>query len=421
MIYLVSHYYFPESNPPANRFRYLAQVLMDQYGQDQVQVITGRPNHPDGKLPPGYRFRLWKKRTGPNGERLLSLWEIPAPNAGFLLKSLGFISFAVSVFFYFLFKRMKKEDLIYVTSPPVFAMLMLWFLSRFKRNFRYALDIRDLMPQIVAGMGFIREDTLLYRTLLSLVHRTYRGATKINGVVEGICEYIDTVVAPEQTSLIYNPMDTDFLQPLPADEISLFKTAHPELFGDPEKVTFLFAGSHAVYMDLIGLMKSIDLLKNETRQFLFILIGYGEEKEHIMQFAADHGLNNFVTFLPYQERNELVKYMCAVDFCYSSTIDAPIYQMVIPTKVLEYMACNKFVISVHDCPFAERLHELGHTITVFPERHAEIKDTLKKLIDNRDHYQKDIRTREFIEAEFSHIRFGERIRDFFADLIPPKK
>ena len=417
MIYLVSHYYPPESNPPANRFRYLAQILRDQYGDDAVQVVTGRPNHPDGILPPGYRGRLWKRRTGVNGENVLSLWEIPAPNQGFRRKSLGFISFSISVFFYFLFKPMKKDDIVYVTSPPVFAMYMLWFLSRFKRNFRYALDIRDLMPQIVAGMGFIRDDTRLYKTLLWLVHRTYLGAEKINGVVEGICEYIDGVIEPNKTSLIYNPMDTDFLHPISPEEVSDFRSAHPELFGQEDRVTFLFAGSHAIYMDLIGLMKALDLLRGENPNFLFILIGYGEEKDHIVQFATEHQLNDYVTFLPYQERDELVKYMCAVDFCYSSTIDAPIYQMVIPTKVLEYMACNKFVVSVHDCPFAERLKELGHTVTAFPERHEEIKDTLKDLIENKDRYLADVRTREFIEAEFSHHRFRERILEFFEELV----
>jgi len=418
MIYLVSHYYPPESNPPANRFRHLAKILMDRYGQETVQVITGRPNHPDGVLPPGFRGRLWKKRYGPNGEKVLSLWEIPAPNEGFRRKSLGFVSFSISIFFYFLFKRMKKEDIIYVTSPPVFAMYVLWFLSRFKRNFRYALDIRDLMPQIVAGMGFIRDDTMLYKILLGLVHRSYHGATKINGVVEGICEYIDGVIEPDKTSLIYNPMDTDLLRPLPDNEVQSFRKAHPTLFGDPLKTTFLFAGSHAVYMDLIGLMKSLDLLKKETTQFLFILIGYGEEKEHIMRFATEHGLDDVVTFLPYQEREELVKYMCAVDFCYSSTINAPIYQMVIPTKVLEYMACNKFVVSVHDCPFAEMLKDLGHTLLVFPERHDEIRDALLELINKREQYLANVNTRAFIESEFSHHKFHERIIAFFEELLP---
>ena len=48
MIYLVSHYYHPETNPPANRFGDLARILVDRYGSDQVQVITGFPNHPSG-------------------------------------------------------------------------------------------------------------------------------------------------------------------------------------------------------------------------------------------------------------------------------------------------------------------------------------------------------------------------------------
>ncbi|MFT5124396.1 MAG: glycosyltransferase involved in cell wall biosynthesis [Candidatus Omnitrophota bacterium] len=418
MIYLISHYYHPESNPPANRFGYLSSILRDRYGDDQVEVITGFPNHPSGKLPSAYWGRLWKRRVGPEGERVLSLWEIPAPNRGFLLKTIGFLSFAASLFVYLLFKRMKPGDLIYVTSPPVFPMYVVTLLSTFKRNFRFAIDIRDLMPQIVAGMGFIKKDTWKYRTLLKWTHAAYARSEKACGVVEGICGYIDEQIAPAKCMLIYNPMDLSLLKPLDAAEVQTFRAAHPALFGDSSKVTFLFAGSHAVYMDLIGLMKALVLLKEETLNFRFILIGYGEEKENVMSFARAHGLESLVTFLGYQSRDDLVKYMCAVDFCYSSTIDQEIYQMVIPTKVLEYMSCNKFVVCVHDCPFAERLRDLGHCLLAFPERHEEIKNVLKDLIENRGTYINDVQTRAFIEEEFSLDRFRERMLVFFADLLP---
>jgi glycosyltransferase involved in cell wall biosynthesis len=216
-------------------------------------------------------------------------------------------------------------------------------------------------------------------------------------------------------------MDTTLLRPISQTDMDDFRSQHPEIFGSPEIVTFVFAGSHAVYMDLIGLLKALDLLRKETENFRFIFIGHGDDKQRVVDFAAELDLNKFVVFLPYQQRNELVKYICAADFCYSSTIDAPIYQMVIATKVLEYLACNKFVVSVHDGPFTEHLEALGHTITAFPERSAEIKDTLKKLIVNREHYQKNITGREFIEAEFSQHRFHERMLEFFADLVPPQK
>lgn len=418
MIYLVSHYYHPETNPPANRFGDLARILVDRYGSDQVQVITGFPNHPSGKLPPAYWGRLWKRRTGSQGERVLSLWEIPAPNRGFVLKTIGFLAFSASLFVYLLFKRMKPGDLIYVTSPPVFPMYIVTWLSTFKRNFRFAVDIRDLMPQIVVGMGFLRKDTWIYNTLLKWTHAAYRRAEKTCGVVEGICGYLDEQIAPEKSHLIYNPMDLELFKPLPDAEVVAFRAEHPELFSDPEQVTFLFAGSHAVYMDLIGLMKAIDLLNREKQKFLFILIGYGEEKSHIVNFVREHQLEDRVTFLGYQDRADLVRYVCAVDFCYSSTIDQEIYQMVIPTKVLEYMSCNKFVVCVHDCPFAVRLRDLGHCVLAFPERHEEIKNVLKDLIENRGKYVSEVRTRVFIEEEFSMDRFQEHMLAFFKELLP---
>ena len=136
MIYLVSLYYPPISNPPANRIGHLARILVAKYGRDNVTVVTGRPNYPEGKLPREYRWRVFKRRTGAAGETIHHLYEYPAPFRGRNLKTLGLVSFAVSVFVYFLFRRLGPKDLVFVTSGPVFPAYSIYFLSRLKRRFR---------------------------------------------------------------------------------------------------------------------------------------------------------------------------------------------------------------------------------------------------------------------------------------------
>lgn len=103
MIYIVSHYYPPVSNPSAVRMEYLAKLLLERYGADQVRVITGRPNYPDGKLLPEDKWRLFRRQTGRWGETIYHLYEFPAPFKGLYRKTLGLLSLSVSLFIFFFY------------------------------------------------------------------------------------------------------------------------------------------------------------------------------------------------------------------------------------------------------------------------------------------------------------------------------
>jgi len=417
MIYVVSHYYPPVSNPPSNRMEHLVRVLLEKYGAENVRVITGRPNYPDGILPSDLKWHLYKKKVGRLGEDVECLYEVPAPFKGFFRKTVGLLSFSISVFIYFLFKRLKKDDLIFVTSGPIFPVYSIYFLSKFKRNMRYVMDIRDLWPQTVAGMGYLREGTFVYNISKSLSDKAHRSAEASIGVVEGICDYIKTVAPDKPVSLVYNPVNVEFFKPLSKKEVHDFRNANSDVFGDGEKTVFLYAGVHSNAMDLPSLMKALVLLHKKTDDFIFVFIGYGEQKQEMEKFTERNGLSSQVRFLSYMSREELRKYICSVDFCYSSTSSNPIYRMVIPTKMCEYMSCNKFVVAVHDCPFASRAAEAGNAVVCSPGNCEEISDKLYDLIKNREKFAAEVTSRAYIVENHSDACFKTRMLDFFRSIL----
>ena len=79
-IVFFSHYYPPEVNAPASRTSEHARIWA-RAGHDVV-VITCAPNHPGGKLYPGYANRLRQTETI-DGVRILRVWTFLAPNEGF--------------------------------------------------------------------------------------------------------------------------------------------------------------------------------------------------------------------------------------------------------------------------------------------------------------------------------------------------
>lgn len=418
MIYVVSHFYPPVSNPPAVRMGLLAKILVETYGRENVLVLTGRPNYPDGHLSNQDRWRIFRRETGISGEDVLHLYEFPAPFRGFLRKTLGYISFALSVFLYFLFHRISQQDLVFITSGPVFPAYAVYFLSRL-RPLRYVIDVRDLSPQTVAGMGFMKESSRIYQTLKSLSDRAYRGAHRMIAVAEGMCEYVDSVIQPKKCALIYNPVDLEFFRPMHPDAALKFRKKHGDIFADPRRTVFLFAGVHSVYRDLPALLRALKQVKEKTSDFVFLLIGYGEDTERLKRFSQENGLNDNVRFLPHMSREMLADYIGAADFCYFSSMPNPIFDMEITVKALEYLACDKFLVAAHRGLFCRQITDKGLALISPPGDVEALARNLMELIQNKEHHlHTNGRSRQFIVDNFSAEQFRKRTLDFFADLVP---
>ena len=61
----------------------------------QVTVVTCAPNHPRGKIYPGYRNRLFQREMV-DGVEVVRLWTLLCANEGFLLRTLNYLSFLVA-------------------------------------------------------------------------------------------------------------------------------------------------------------------------------------------------------------------------------------------------------------------------------------------------------------------------------------
>jgi glycosyltransferase involved in cell wall biosynthesis len=336
------------------------------------------------------------------------------------------VTFAISLLVYFLFRPVRPSDVVYVTSGPIFCAYAVHLLSFVKPRMRYVLDIRDLWPQTIAGLGHMREDGRVYRFLKAWTDAAHRRAVASVGVVDEIRDYVRDVAPSRPAYLIYNPVDTEFFRPLPEPEVRAFRQDHPDLFGDPGRVVFLYSGVHSNAMDLWTLIRAVKSLKERTDRFLFVLIGYGEQKSGIQSYAAEHGLSECVRFMDYMPRTELLKYICAADACYSSTSSKPIYRMVVPTKMCEYMACNKFVVAVHECPFADKAAKAGNVVVSPPGEAEPLAQLLYRLTTDRSWRLKPITARDYIVAHHSVAAFQSAVASVFSaltsgDRVPPRQ
>ena len=115
-ILFLSHYYPPEVNAPASRTSEHCRQWV-KAGHD-VTVVTCAPNHPAGKLYDGYRNRLFQRETL-DGVEVIRVWTYLAANAGFLRRTLNYLSYILGVTL--ALPRLKRPDVVISTSPQFFC------------------------------------------------------------------------------------------------------------------------------------------------------------------------------------------------------------------------------------------------------------------------------------------------------------
>jgi len=96
------------------------------------------------------------------------------------------------------------------------------------------------------------------------------------------------------------------------------------------------------------------------------MIGEGAEKDKIVELAAARGLSN-IQFLDQQPREQIPTYVSAADLCLVMLKKTELFKTVIPTKLLEYMACERPVIVAVDGQARQIVEEAEAGVFVEPE------------------------------------------------------
>jgi glycosyltransferase involved in cell wall biosynthesis len=132
-----------------------------------------------------------------------------------------------------------------------------------------------------------------------------------------------------------------------------------------------------------------------------LLIGEGAEKQRIMELAAARGLAN-IKFLDQQPRQRIPTLVSAADVCLVMLKKADLFKTVIPTKLLEYMACERPVIVAVDGQARQIVEEARAGLFVPPEDSHVLAETVRALALNPEQRRRmGINGRQYILAKLS--------------------
>lgn len=411
-ILYVSQYFPPEMGAPAARVAELASHWARL--KHETTVLTGFPNHPIGIVPEDWKSRFHRLRYTENveGVTVARTWLWPLPNRKTHERIRNYTSFFFSSALAGL--GLPKPDVVIATSPQLLCALAGWWIAFWKRV-PFVFEVRDLWPESLVAVGAGKEGGLLHRTLGVIAAFLYRHADRIVVVSPAFKDHLirHWKISPQKISIVVNGVETELFRFDPAAD-QLRKELKLE-----GRFLICYIGTIGHAHGLETLISAAEQLRTALPEAMFLLIGEGAEKERIIELARARGLTN-IRFLDQKPREEIPAYVSAADVCLVMLKKNELFKTVIPTKLLEYMACERPVVVAVDGQARQIAEESRGGVFVEPENCADLVKALLSLANNPEQRrQMGANGRIYLVKNFSRKKTAEEYIQVLETVLDP--
>lgn len=320
-----------------------------------LEVATGFPNYPTGRIAPGYRLKAYQHEVM-EGVRVHRLCLWPSHDGSSLGRTANYLSFFLSALIFCLL-RARRFDVIYVYHPPITVGLAA-ALSGFLTRRPFVLDIQDLWPDSVGASGMAGSGRLakILRPLCDFVHRR---AALVIGQSRGMTELlIERGVPRRKTATVFNWADEEAARPGGRYDVRSL-----EFEG---RFNLVFGGNLGRVQGLETLVRAAQRAAQEVPEIQLTLIGEGVERDRIAALIDDLGADN-VKLRPGVPQNQIGDVFAASDVLVMHLLDDPLFDITIPSKTQFYMAMGKPILIGVRGEASEMVTEAGAGISVAPE------------------------------------------------------
>jgi glycosyltransferase involved in cell wall biosynthesis len=403
-ILFFSHYYPPEINAPASRTSEHCREWV-RLGHE-VTVITSAPNHPKGKLYPGYKNKLFQTEII-DGVKVVRVWTYLAANEGFLRRTLNYVSYMLTAVL--AVPRLPRPDAYVSTSPQFFCGLAGLIAARMRWR-PWVLEIRDLWPESIISVGAMRKG-LVIRVLEWLERLGYRKADRIVTVTDSFVPHIAARCQDDsKIDVIKNGVD-----------LSLFRrgsdsaTAKRKL-GVEGRFVAAYVGTHGMAHGLDTLLDAAAALKGDPL-IAFLMVGDGAEQARLAARVASERLDN-VRIVGQLPKTRMPDIWAATDVSLILLKRSDTFQKVLPSKMFEAMAMEVPIVLGVEGEARALLEAAGAGIAITPESVEELAGAVVRLRDEAALAASCGRQGvAFVREHFDRARLARRYIDVLEDAI----
>ncbi len=408
IVYL-TQLYTPEPTFKGNRF---AKGLSD--AGYNVEVVTGFPNYPGGRIYDGYKMRAIRTRIE-DGLKVVRLATYPSHNRSAVRRIASYLSFAISSFSYLLIRR--RPQLIYVFYPSLTAGLAA-VAVKWIRRVPVVVDIPDLWPDSLGTAGMMR-NTQMIGIVDWLCGLLYRHVDHIVVLSPGFrLALIERGVPAEKISLIYA-----WAEESGSSENTSVTFPAPSLFDPKHTFTLLFAGNMGAMQRLDSVLDAAKSLAAERSDIGIYLMGGGVDVERLKARVAEDGIGN-VRFLPRVPLHEVQDILRQAGALLVHLARDPLFAKTVPSKTQAYLYAGRPILMAVEGNAADLVAKGGAGIVVEPENPQALAEAILRLADmgveGRDEmgararafYDRELTFRHGLDATIGIIeRFRRRSRD----------
>jgi colanic acid biosynthesis glycosyl transferase WcaI len=366
-ILYVSQYFPPEMGAPAVRVSQLSRHWKDM-GHD-ARVLTGFPNHPGGRIYPGFRRRFWKgfDREQFGGVTVYRTWLYPAANRGLVRRSAAYASFCLSAALRGCLLDFRPGVVIGTSPQLLCAQAAAWIARR--HGAKFIFEVRDLWPESLAAVNACTPDSRLYRGLHRLAQSLYRQAWQVVVVTDQFRRrLIEQGVDPRKIAVVKNGVDAGLFRP------GVAPAGHPEWAG---KFLVSYVGTLGMAHSVSTILRAAELLRFRP-DIHFLVAGNGAERENLLRQHREARLAN-VTFLGQVPWSAVPSYLALSSACIVHLARSPLFETVLPSKMFEIMASAKPLLLGVRGEAEKMLSEARAGISFEPESPASLSEAIVRL------------------------------------------
>lgn len=375
----------------------------------EVQILTGFPNYPEGKLYPGYKVKLVQRETI-DGISVIRTALYPSHDGSSIRRTLNYLTFALSAGL-FAPLLVKQADIVYAYHAPA-SIAFPAMVLKITRGIPFVYDINDLWPDSLAASNMLKNCFLL-KCVSMWCSLTYRLAHHIVVPAPGCkSKLMERGVSESKIDVIYNWCD-EAQRNLPQVEISASE------LGFAGKFVIVFAGTIGKVQGLDAVVDAAKIVDKQQSQIRFVFIGGGVELERLKLRLTNENIGN-CHFLPRRPSSEIGGVLAHADALLVHLMDLPLFTITIPSKTSAYMAVGKPILMAVRGDAADLVKVAKAGICCSPESPKEIAKAALELfaMSEFDRKQMGANGREFYERELSIKVGAERFERLFLASIP---
>ena len=279
-------------------------------------------------------------------------------------------------FFIKILKNVKKQDLVFTGTTPIFLLVVIYFAKKMI-GFKWVLLVHDVFPENLVSAKVLKKENFLYKILKKVFDVFYATPEKLIVIGQDMKNLVDTKTNQSNSVVIQNWIDENDIEVEEKSSNEILK----KLNWENESPVFQFFGNIGRVQGVDNIIEAIKLIEPSKRpKFLFMGDGaYVEQLNHAIETLNDPNIQ----YIGPVKQNAKSKGLNAGDIAIV-TLAEGMLGLGVPSKAYFSMAADKPLLAIMD-EYSEvacmiKAHQIGWIVP--PENPKLLAKAILEIIEN---------------------------------------